>query len=164
VDGEVADVLAARTFPVDGPPPVIFSEVRHIGGAVARGDRAASSFGGRDHEFLFNTIGVAPTPEAAEALAAHHAGTREALASHLAERVYPNFVEGAERVARPPPPSTRDRTHGSGPSRPRSTRATCCASASTSRSGQVTSPGHGPDVAATLARCASVPTPGPSTR
>jgi hypothetical protein len=100
VDGEVADVLAARTFPVGGPPPVIFSEVRHIGGAVARGDRAASSFGGRDHEFLFNTIGIAPTPEAAEALAAHHAGTREALASHLAERVYPNFVEGAERVAR----------------------------------------------------------------
>jgi hypothetical protein len=99
LDGEVADVLAARTFPVAGPPPVAFSEVRHIGGAVGRGERASASYAGRDHEFLFHALGMAPTPEAADALTAHHAGTKAALGSHLAERVYPNMVDGAERVA-----------------------------------------------------------------
>ena len=33
-------------------------------------------------------------------MTAHHAGTKAALGSHLAERTYPNFVDGPERVAK----------------------------------------------------------------
>ena len=99
LDGEVADVLSAGTFPVAGPPLLAFTEVRHVGGAVARADRSGAAFAGRDHEFLLNAIGPAPTPELGRAVVAHVAGIKQALGSSLASRTYPNLTHGEERVA-----------------------------------------------------------------
>jgi len=58
LDPEVAAVLAAGSFATAGPPPVVFSEVRHVGGAVTRNAGNGSVLGHRDREFLFHTIAV----------------------------------------------------------------------------------------------------------
>jgi len=99
VTREVADVLAARTFSPAGAPPVVFSEVRHLGGALGHGARR-DGLGPRQAPFLFHAVGFAPTPAAAEEVARHHAGTREALGAALDGTVHLNFVDGEERRAR----------------------------------------------------------------
>jgi hypothetical protein len=58
LDRHGARALADATFPNDGPPALLLGEVRHIGGAVSRGDRTSTVLGHRDHELLFHTVGV----------------------------------------------------------------------------------------------------------
>jgi hypothetical protein len=98
-DAGVAEVLAERTFPTDGPPAVIFSEVRHVGGAVARGDRSATSMGHREREFAFHVVG-APMAVDLATVEAEVAATAAALGDALSRATYLNFLEGEERRAR----------------------------------------------------------------
>ncbi len=83
-----------------GVPGVVFAEVRHIGGAVARADRRASAFGGRDAELLLSVIGVTPTAEARRQVAAHVAQLKRAMSASLTGSVYMNFLDGDESRAR----------------------------------------------------------------
>lgn len=99
VDRDVADTLARATF-VDGPPPLLFSEIRHLGGAVRSGDRAHSVLGNRDESFLFHALGLTFSPEMGDALQRHLAALRADLGAHLAPGVYLNFVDGEERRGR----------------------------------------------------------------
>lgn len=97
---EVSDTLMRFTFPLDGPPPLIFTEVRHVGGASARVDPATAAYSNRDADLLLDSVAMAPTPEAAEAAKRHMQAMKTALGSHLTGRVYMNFLEVEESRAR----------------------------------------------------------------
>ena len=72
-DGDVARTLAERTFPAGGPPTLMFSEIRHVGGAaLARGDRSTSVLGHRDMQFVFHALGVPMGPVEPDAIRIDH--------------------------------------------------------------------------------------------
>jgi len=97
VGADVGAVLAAHTFPSDGPAPLVFSEIRHLGGAVASGDREHTSMGNRDRAFLVQMTGR-PTGAADDArIRAHLGATKAALGTSLSDRTYLNFLTGDER-------------------------------------------------------------------
>jgi hypothetical protein len=98
LDDEVIDALIAGTYPAGGPPALAFSEIRHVGGAVARpGD---SAYGNRDAELLLQMVGVVPFPEAAAPLRAHLEQIRRTIAPHTTGGAYLNFLEGADKLER----------------------------------------------------------------
>ncbi len=99
LDRDAIDIIVNQAFPADGPPPVLMTEVRHIGGAVSRGGSDAA-YGNRGASLLLEAVGATPTPEAKEALHAHLAQLREQLRPHTTGGAYLNFLEGAEKVAR----------------------------------------------------------------
>ncbi|MCU0522353.1 MAG: FAD-binding oxidoreductase [Anaerolineae bacterium] len=91
---DTIDTLIRFTAPQGGPPPVVFTEVRHIGGAVARADAARSVYGNRSSELLLDAIGMAPTREAASAVEHAMVAFEASLAPHLTGGVYMNFLHG----------------------------------------------------------------------
>jgi FAD/FMN-containing dehydrogenase len=93
---QVADALVESTISRDGAPLLAFSEVRHLGGAVAAGASCGTSLGHRDEPFLLNVVGVAPDPRSQVAVAAHQQALMAALAPHRAG-TYLNFLEGDAR-------------------------------------------------------------------
>lgn len=97
LDDEVIEALIAAVYPRGGPPPVIFAEVRHCGGAISSGPAAA--YGNRDAGLLLEVVGIAPSPEAHEALRSHVDRLYDALGSHLTGGAYLNFLEGDEKRA-----------------------------------------------------------------
>ena len=97
VDAGVGSVLAANTFAAEGPPPLVFSEIRHLGGAVATGDRAHTTMGNRDHAFLLQMTGRPVAAGDGAAIEAHLRATKAALGTSLSDRTYLNFLTGDER-------------------------------------------------------------------
>lgn len=97
LDEDTIDALVAGTLPGDGPPPLVFSEVRHAGGAIARADRSASAHGNRDARLSLEMVGTTPTPAAMAALTAHTTALKAALGTCRTGGVYLNFTEGEER-------------------------------------------------------------------
>jgi hypothetical protein len=93
-DGEVAAALAANTFPSGGPPPVVFSEVRHLGGAMSRANDD-SVMGSRDRQFLFQSSGL--NPETRVAMTPGHVRLMEALGPYRSGATSLNFMAGEER-------------------------------------------------------------------
>jgi hypothetical protein len=100
LDGEVGKAVADLTFPAGGPPVLMFSEIRHVGGRVARGDRSSTVLGNRDLEFVWHALGVPMAPEMDPAIRARLDELRAALGRHDTGRTYLNFVEGEERRSR----------------------------------------------------------------
>lgn len=97
VDASTAATLVEATFGSDGPPPFVFSDIRHLGGAVARGDRDATVLGHRDQPFLFHVVG-APVHHTVAELADRQAGLKAELARRtVAGGTYLNFVSHDER-------------------------------------------------------------------
>jgi FAD/FMN-containing dehydrogenase len=99
---EAIDTLIRYGTPADpnaGPAPLVFVEVRHIGGAVADADPTASAFTHRYAPLLLNFIGIAPTPDAYQRVAEHGKQFKRALAPSLTGGVYMNFAEGGEARA-----------------------------------------------------------------
>lgn len=94
-DAAIASIVRT-TLGEGGPPPFIFAEVRHAGGAIGRVAADSAVYGNRDAELLLLLVGVAPTPEAQQHLAATAEGLRAALRPFLTGGVYMNFLEGAE--------------------------------------------------------------------
>lgn len=100
-DHEVAATFADATFPVDGPPPVLLPEVRHLGGALAV-HGADSVMAHRDGRFLFHVIGVPMVPGSDAEIEEHLERVRRRLGDAVADAAYLNFVDGAERRRRAP--------------------------------------------------------------
>jgi len=100
LDGEVIDALIAHAFPTGTPPPLTFVEVRHVGGAVARGGYQAAAYGNRDATLLLEAIGITPNADVAAAVARQAASLRAAVAPHRTGGAYLNFLEGEERARR----------------------------------------------------------------
>jgi FAD/FMN-containing dehydrogenase len=80
---------------VSSPSPLIVTEVRHAGGAIARVDPASNVFGHRTAPHVLAMIGAAPTPDMHAALRQHLDQFKRALQPHMLG-VYPNFLEGEE--------------------------------------------------------------------
>ena len=91
--------LAAATFAAEGSP-LLFSEIRHLGGAVATSaGRERSSMGNRDGRFLLQMVGIAGPVHDGPAIRRHQELVKVALGRGLSGRTYLNVLDGAERRA-----------------------------------------------------------------
>jgi FAD/FMN-containing dehydrogenase len=91
---EAIDVLVR--YASDSKSPVIFSELRHAGGAIARVDASANAVGNRDVSFYFQIGGIPFTPEIRTALESYTRQYRDELRPYLQGGIYPNFAESDE--------------------------------------------------------------------
>lgn len=97
---EALDILLRHVAPGDGPSLLVFAEIRHFGGAVARVSPQASAYGNREASFLLHLLGVTPTPEVYSNLAQYTGQIKEQLRPYLTGGVYMNFLEGQESQRR----------------------------------------------------------------
>jgi FAD/FMN-containing dehydrogenase len=94
------DVLIRYGARDDGPNPLVFAEVRHAGGAVARAQGSPNAYGNRDASLILQMVGVTPTPEAYHHLKQYTDEVKEHLRPYLTGGVYMNFLEGEESQQR----------------------------------------------------------------
>jgi FAD/FMN-containing dehydrogenase len=80
------------------PPhsPVVFAEVRHVGGAVNRPRGAGNAFGHRDMEFILFVMAMAHDPSQDAAVTRYLADARAALAAYKTGQVYVNFLHDVD--------------------------------------------------------------------
>lgn len=104
VESLAADVRAAL-LAVAGPDansPLLLTEIRHLGGALARATDAATAFGRRSAPFLVQTVGLLLGPELAGAVRGHTAAVTAALAPHTTGGIFPGWLGdgdyGTERM------------------------------------------------------------------
>jgi FAD/FMN-containing dehydrogenase len=90
------DTIVSFAAPQGGPPPLTIVEVRHVSGAMGRVRPGSNAFSQRDRDFVLESIAFTPTPEIGERVRGYNAQFKAALAGHLAEGVYMNFLEGEE--------------------------------------------------------------------
>jgi hypothetical protein len=97
---ETIEAIVSYALGKDGPSPLVFAEVRHAGGAISRVERDTAVYGNREAELLLNYVGVTPTGEAHQQLAAYSEKLKEAIRPSLTGGVYMNFLEGVESQQR----------------------------------------------------------------
>ena len=102
IDDTVIDALIESVPPTDGPPLLVFAEIRHAGGAIKGLNRTETAFSLRDADFLLEMISVTPTPEAHTAVLQYTNGIKQRIASALTGGIYMNFTDGAEARADAP--------------------------------------------------------------
>ena len=100
LDDATVDTLAHYGTLQAGRVPLIFVEVRHAGGAVARAATPAGAFGHRDAELLLDAVGMVPAPPLRAVVNDYLGRMKADLGPALAGTVYMNFLEGEEAVAR----------------------------------------------------------------
>ena len=93
---EAARTLIAHTLPHGGPPPLVFSEVRLAGGAIAKVDPNTNAYSHRDGRFAWMSVGIPMNPDMARVIKEHFERMHVALDKELSGRVYVNFVDGEE--------------------------------------------------------------------
>lgn len=96
LSNEAIDTLIQYALPQGGPPALTMTEVRHVGGAVARISDGDCAFSRRDAELLLFAVGMAPVPEMYARAEQQAEQMKQALASVLTGGVYMNFVHGQE--------------------------------------------------------------------
>ncbi len=84
----------------DPQTPLLYVDLRHAGGAVARVDDRTAATGNRDAGFYFQMAGLAVVPPMREAVAAKIAELRVALKPYVRGGVYQNFMTGVEASQR----------------------------------------------------------------
>lgn len=94
---DAIEVFVSNTLPTDGSPLLLFSEIRHTSGVIARND--SSAYGNRDEKLLFSAVGLGMTPEMTDALKAHMGRMDADLAPYRAEGAYLNFLDAEDRRA-----------------------------------------------------------------
>jgi FAD/FMN-containing dehydrogenase len=97
---ETIAVILAHSLPNGGPPPLVKAEVHSLGGAISRVARDSCAVSHRDQPLLLSLISVTPTDAAYEAAVAHGTTMLQALGPHRIRAASPNFLDGAEQVAR----------------------------------------------------------------
>ncbi|NLX10769.1 MAG: FAD-binding oxidoreductase [Chloroflexi bacterium] len=100
LDDATIDTLIRFGLSVNGSSPLVLTEVRHVGGAMARADRNSTAFGHRDDSLLLAMLAAAPSPEVYQLLHQYTEEFKRELAPQLADHLYLNFAEGAEARAR----------------------------------------------------------------
>jgi FAD/FMN-containing dehydrogenase len=85
--------LDAFVAPIPPGAPVLFGELRHLGGAVARVPDGAGAAGRLDGEYLMFAGGIVMAPEMAAPVAAALHACKAALADYDTGSSYLNFVE-----------------------------------------------------------------------
>ena len=94
--GNAVDALLAVAGPGSGSP-VSIVELRHLGGALARGSRTPSAFCGRDAGFLLHGIGMR-VPPVADAVAARLSAVLDAMDPWSTGGTFPSFGGGGARA------------------------------------------------------------------
>ena len=79
--------------------PILSAEIRHLGGAVARRSSQHGAIDAWEAPYLMYAVGIAPTPEASEAVDVAVAGLRGMLAPWEAEHTYLNFAETRRKAS-----------------------------------------------------------------
>jgi FAD/FMN-containing dehydrogenase len=97
---EVIDTILQACLPQGGPPPVVFAEVRHGGGAIARVPRESTAFSHRNQTLNLYVVAMVPTPEAAQAAEQHTVALQAKLGAHLPGSAFTNFNDGPNQVHR----------------------------------------------------------------
>lgn len=92
------DALVRGGVPQNEPLPLVFIELRHAGGAIARHGGAA--FSHRNGVFNLFINGLTPTPEAKAAFTRHTDAIKAQLQPVMTGGVYLNFLEGEEAQRR----------------------------------------------------------------
>jgi FAD/FMN-containing dehydrogenase len=118
VSSEMFDVLGDTaidtivSYTSSNASPLFFSELRHLGGAIARGDPSSSAVGNRDAQFYLRIGAPTPTPQVRAAVEAYIAHYKRELQPDLRGSVYLNFMIGSEARQRAQdayPPSSYQR-------------------------------------------------------
>jgi hypothetical protein len=73
--------------------PLVSLEVRHLGGELGRAHPENGALAAVDANYALYTVGIAPTPQAATAVANHIEIVKDALNPWAAEQMYLNFAE-----------------------------------------------------------------------
>lgn len=95
------DVIVAATSPgVVGPPMLMFSELRHAGGAIRANAAGTANRRSRIGEFLLEMIGIVFSPDQGDALRGFLDMTRAQLAPFVSGAASINFLEGDEKFTR----------------------------------------------------------------
>jgi FAD/FMN-containing dehydrogenase len=85
--------LEAFAGAVQPGTPLIFGELRHLGGALARAPEGAGALGALPGNFSLFASGIVTGPEAASAIGEALQGLRNAMAGYETGRAFANFVE-----------------------------------------------------------------------
>jgi hypothetical protein len=88
-----AEALAAFTAPIQPGAPVLFGELRHLGGALARVPEGAGAVGGFDGEYLLFGAGLVMGPETVAPVGAALDEFKASLAAYDTGATYLNFAE-----------------------------------------------------------------------
>lgn len=91
------DELISVMFTSEEEPFYVMTELRHAGGALARGSSLDSAFGKRDAAMLLELVAITPTPELVAHVRREIAGITERIASDLTGGRYLNYAEGDDR-------------------------------------------------------------------
>lgn len=91
---DAIDTIIDFTLSKGGPPKLVFSEIRHAGGAVSRVDEHSNAYSNRASQLALSAVGLIPVPEARHALEAYLSTFLDDLGPHLTGKVYMNFLEG----------------------------------------------------------------------
>jgi hypothetical protein len=100
LDGDLGSAIASHTFPSGNPPPVVFSEIRHLGGAVTAHANRDSVMGNRDRQFLFQYSALAA--EGGHAMTPEQGRLMDALGQYRDSGTSLNFLAGEARRAATP--------------------------------------------------------------
>ena len=79
--------------------PILSAEIRHLGGAVARRDFQHGAVDAFEAPYIFYAVGIAPSPEASEAVDEAVERLRDRLEPWEAEHTYLNFAESRRKAA-----------------------------------------------------------------
>jgi FAD/FMN-containing dehydrogenase len=105
---QAIDQLIKAAGPGTGSP-LLVAELRHLGGEFARPRPGNGALAAIDADYALFAAGIAPTPEAAQAVAAGVAAVQSALAPWTARQMYLNFAETSRDPASFWSPHTYDR-------------------------------------------------------
>lgn len=98
---ETVDTLVHYTLPQGGPPALVMTEVRFVGGgAIARVDPSSSAYSHRDESLAWISMAFLMTPDMEALATAHFEQMRAALGSALVGKAYMNFLSGEESIRR----------------------------------------------------------------
>jgi FAD/FMN-containing dehydrogenase len=82
-----------RTSGATSSSPLVSVELRQLGGELGRARPENGASAAVEAEYALYAVGIAPTPEAAAAVAAHVEIVKEAMNPWAAEQMYLNFAE-----------------------------------------------------------------------
>jgi hypothetical protein len=95
VDDDLIDLLVEHVVGT----PILSAEIRHLGGAVARRSSQHGAIDAWEAPFIMYAVGIAPTPEAREAVEGAVSRLRDMLAPWEADHTYLNFAESRRNAA-----------------------------------------------------------------
>jgi FAD/FMN-containing dehydrogenase len=93
---EAIDILIRYGVSNHTLSPLVKTEIRHAGGAMARVAADANAYGNRDASLILNVIGMTPSPEARQRFEQYTGQMKRDLQPMLTGGVYMNFLEGQE--------------------------------------------------------------------